>query len=248
MPWGVFETDLRIVDVSDLPGFHNPFKCERREIWDRGPAQVCSGAVRDRVAQRYPTDARRPRARSWEIWRASAVALAASARARETAIETDVERLLQGETLNWEEHPDGTVDLTALLSLTETETAMRTVRDRLTPDEIAQCRRSCPYHQVDWPLLATVACDLIETHGTTLIDEAIDAAAATLEELDGRFLTSLFENPIKWAPASRTLTDGQHRTCGLFLGGATRVPVAPGPLRLESDRAWMQDREAHGRG
>jgi hypothetical protein len=247
MPWGFFETDLRIVDVADLPGFHNPFKCERREIWDRGLAQVCSGAVRNRVAQRYLTDARRPRRRTWEIWRASATALAASARTRETAIEADVERLLHGETLNWEEHPYGTVDLTALLSVSETETAMRTVRDRLTADDIAECRRSCPYHQVDWPLLATVACDLIETHGPTLVDEAIDAAAATLEEPDGRFLTSLFETPIKWAPASRTLTDGRHRACGLILGGATRVPVAPGPQRLEAEHAWMQEREAHGR-
>jgi hypothetical protein len=47
-------TDLRIVEVARLPGFHNPFKCARREVFDQ--------SVRDGVATQ-----RRP----WQFWRSA---------------------------------------------------------------------------------------------------------------------------------------------------------------------------------
>lgn len=53
--------DLRIVDVSELPGFHNPFRCGRRELFD--------DALREAVAGRR---------RAWEVWKPSVGAMVGS--------------------------------------------------------------------------------------------------------------------------------------------------------------------------
>lgn len=47
-------TDLRIVEVAGLPGFHNPFRCEQRAVFD--------AAVLEALAAR-----RRP----WQFWKPS---------------------------------------------------------------------------------------------------------------------------------------------------------------------------------
>jgi hypothetical protein len=85
------------------------------------------------------------------------------------------------------------------------------------------------YHQPDWMSVARLGCALAETHGSSLTDDAMDAAAVGVDPSDRLWLRSLFEWPIKikWHPTSSTLTDGQHRACGLVLSGAERVPVWP---------------------
>lgn len=170
--------DLRIVDVTEPPGFHNPFKCPRRDVFDYAIHQAV-------VAKRRP----------WQIWKPS------------------VE------------------DLVASFPVKDTE-AMRAVRDGFGPDEAPECRRVCAYHQVDWIDVAARACELVETHGALLREETIESTAKELGHLEGAFLWSLFENPIKWHPSSPTITNGQHRACGLVVGKAKRVPVAPGPRAL----------------
>jgi hypothetical protein len=185
--------DLRIVDVAALPGFHNPFKCARRDVFNR--------AVHEAVRA-----GRRP----WQVWKPPA-------------------RELMGS-----------------LPVEEGEAVMRAVRDSFGPGEARECRRLCVYHQVDWIDVAGRACALVETHGATLRAAAIDAAAEQLPDPDGAFLWSLFETPLKWYPSSPTLTDGQHRACGLVVGNARRVPVAPGPGTLEAEQAEPLDIPALG--
>lgn len=119
------------------------------------------------------------------------------------------------------------------MSWEDREGVMRAARDRFSRDEIAELQRSCIYHQVDWPAVADLACELMETHGPELTWDAVDKAAAALEKPERSFLVSLFWDPINWWPTSKTFTNGQHRACGLVLGGAIRVPVLPGPQTLE---------------
>jgi hypothetical protein len=120
------------------------------------------------------------------------------------------------------------------MSWEEREAVMRAARDRFSRDEVAELQRSCIYHQVDWPAVAARACELVEAHGPELRWDAVDKAAATLEEPARSFLVSLFWDPINWWSTSKIFTNGQHRACGLFLGGAKRVPVLPGRQTLEA--------------
>jgi hypothetical protein len=46
--------ELRIVRVSELPGFHHPFKCGRHEVFERGLIEACRAHARQRF---------------WQVWR-----------------------------------------------------------------------------------------------------------------------------------------------------------------------------------
>ena len=178
-PW----SDLRIVEVAELPGFHNPFKCDRREIFDL--------AIRDQVSARR---------RSWQIWKPS------------------VDKLIES------------------LSVQDTEQITRAARDHLEPDQVQTCRQRCAYHHPDWRNVAAAATSLVQTHGAELEDEMIERAVGEVPKPDQWSLRSLFLEPIYWHPTSKTLSNGQHRACGLVLSGAYLVPIAPGPARLESEQ------------
>ena len=177
--------DLRIVDVSELPGFHNPFKCGRREVFEEALV-----------------DAARPYARSrpWQLWRRPVAELVES------------------------------------MQIEDKQAVTRSVRERFGPDEIAECRQRCAYHQLDWQIVAGLACGMVEGHGQELTEDTIDHTAARLAKPERMLFWSLFYEPINWVPASRTLTNGQHRACGLAVGGAQRVPIAPGPVEVEARR------------
>jgi hypothetical protein len=127
------------------------------------------------------------------------------------------------------------IEETAQRSPADATERVRGVRERFTAADVSECQRLCVYHQVDWPAVARLASDLVQAHGVTLTAEAVDAAAETLDPSDRRWLSSLFDWPIKWHPTSPTLTDGQHRACGLVLGGAERVPVWQGPVKLAAE-------------
>ena len=77
------------------------------------------------------------------------------------------------------------------------ERLRRAARDRFTAREVAEFRRSCVYHQPDWMSVARLGCALAETHGSSLTDDAMDAAAVGVDPSDRLWLRSLFEWPIK---------------------------------------------------
>lgn len=110
----------------------------------------------------------------------------------------------------------------------EREAVIRAARDGFSREEVAELQRSCIYHQVDWAAVADLACELVKAHGPELMWDAVDKAAAALDEPERSYLVSLFWDPICWYPTSKMFTNGQHRACGLSLGGARRVPVFPG--------------------
>jgi hypothetical protein len=58
-------------------------------------------------------------------------------------------------------------------------------------------------------------------------EDTIDVAARRLPQPEHEFFSSLFYEPIKWWPGAKRMSNGQHRACGLILGGAS--PGSGGP-------------------
>jgi hypothetical protein len=150
--------DLRIVLVRELPGFHNPFRCDRPALFT-DPVQTARVAARRRTP------------------------------------------------LAWLRPP-------AELPFEQEAAIMTRVRETLSFAEVAGCR----YHQVDWGVVASVACDLVETHAQHLNEDHVSRAGSPLDDRERESLWSLFTEPIRWYPG----TNGQHRACGLWFSGACK--------------------------
>lgn len=89
---------------------------------------------------------------------------------------------------------------------------------RLTPEEVA----ACPYHSADWGLAAEVSVSLHREGlrpGTGVFEEAALAGGAKEDELWA--IRSFWTEPISWQRGQPSVTNGQHRICGLKLSGAT---------------------------
>lgn len=78
--------------------------------------------------------------------------------------------------------------------------------------------------------VAALASELVETYGPSLDRFHIADAREHLDKRASDALSSLFYDPIWWTPDDTGVSNGQHRTCALRVGGAERVPVAPGEI------------------
>lgn len=132
---------------------------------------------------------------------------------------------------SWEVWRPRVDQLVASMNAERAQALTRDARERWSPAELADCRQACAYHQVDWTAISEAACRLVEPD-VRLDEAAIEDAAGQFAGPEHEFFQSLFYEPIKWWPAAGTLSNGQHRACGLALARAERVPVAPGPEAL----------------
>ena len=104
----------------------------------------------------------------------------------------------------------------------------------LGEEEIA----SCIYHQADWKRIAKVSVEVFEglAEGAEL-EEAVTIIHHKLGDSAERgWCEALFADPIICHPGQGSVTDGQHRSCGLRASGADFcvVAVRDGYLHEES--------------
>lgn len=93
---------------------------------------------------------------------------------------------------------------------------------RLRSEEVAEC----PFHTVDWRLVAGLAVSL---HRVGLNPGSDPFHASALEGGAGEdelsAVRSFWIEPISWQRGQASVSNGQHRCCALKLSGATRALI-----------------------
>lgn len=199
---------FKVVDVAAIPPPHNPGRCE-------GPHY--RRAIADALAEHeIPHVYARQRERRWQRWLPTAQDLD---RRREQRAAAVTARSLQ---LQQAEHVD-----TRALGFDHCKAIYREVQYALTLEDV----QGCGYHRaIDWRDVAAIASELVETFGPALDHFHIVDAREHLDKRTANALSSPFYDPIWWSPGDTGVSNGQHRTCALRVGGAVRVPVAPGEI------------------
>lgn len=95
---------------------------------------------------------------------------------------------------------------------------------RFTLQLAEDARKSCRYHKADWRSIADASVEIITRIGPAGADLYQDASLTRgLPPTEGRWLASLFDNPIVISGGG--YTNGQHRGCALRFSGAAAAAV-----------------------